>query len=396
MLAKPSFVVLTCLILAGATRASDHLDSPTVTREATADIGDLYAWMSSDTRRLNLAMTLVGASFSERIDYVFHVDSGPAAAATRSTVSLRCRFGKSGTIDCRAHDIDHATGDASHMPGVRGVRGRFRVFADLRDDPFFNNVRGSRAALDVAAKALSAGVVKDAGGCPRFDAATTRKIVDEWRHTDGAPGTNFLAGWKTAAIVVEIDAAAVNAGGPALAVWATTELRETGTLLDRMGRALTGNALLGTFAAADTSNALKERYNRALPAAWQAFAPELAMNLAIYDGFDGICGNQWLAVQNSPPALRYEDLSRLLADDRLHIDSRSGRCTQYLAVEFDLAGATNDDCGGRTPDYDAVDVFRSLLMRGEISGLPDGVDRDDTRTSDDFPFLAPPISSTGR
>jgi hypothetical protein len=75
---------------------------------------------------------------------------------------------------------------------------------------------------------------------------------------------------------------------------------------------------------------------------------------------------------------------------------RSGRCGQYLAAEFDLVGATNDDCGGRTLDYDAVDVFRSLAIRGEISGLSDGVERDDTHTTVDFPFLAPPASSTGK
>ncbi|MBC8027471.1 MAG: DUF4331 family protein [Steroidobacteraceae bacterium] len=326
---------------------------------------------------------------------MFHIDSGTAVAATTTSLSLRCRFDASGTIACHAGNRDRAAGDASHMPGVTGERKRFRVFADLRDDPFFNNVRGSRAALNVAAAAL-AGTSKDAGGCPRFDAATSAKIIGEWRHTDGEPGANFLAGWKTAAIVIEIDVAAVNGGGPALGLWVTTETRDTGVTTDRMGRALTGNALLGTFARKEVSDALKERYNRAPQEHWQEFAAELAGNLAIYDGFDGICGNQWLAVQNAAPATRYTQLSRLLADDRLWVNSRSGRCRQYLAAEFDLVGATNDDCGGRTPDYDAVDVFRSLAMRGEISGLSDGVDRDDARTTTDFPFLRAPTSSTGK
>lgn len=389
------FALAALSLLATIARASDHLDSPTVTRDAAADIGDFYAWMSPDTKRLNLVMTLVGASFSDRIDYVVHIDSGTVAGATTASLSLRCRFGATGTIDCHAGNLDHAAGDASHMPGVTGERKRFRVFADLRDDPFFNNVRGSRAGLNVAAAAL-ASTSKDAGGCPRFDAATSAKIVDEWRHTDGKVGANFLAAWKTAAIVIEIDVAAVNGGGPALGLWVTTETRDTGAITDRMGRALTGNALLGTFAGKEVSDAWKERYNRAPKHLWQEFAPELATNLAIYDGFDGICGNQWLAVQNAAPATRYAELSRLLADDRLWVNSRSGRCGQYLAAEFDLVGATNDDCGGRTPDYDAVDVFRSLLMRGEISGLSDGVDRDDARTTKDFPFLGPPASRTGK
>ena len=385
-----------CALLATATQASDHLDSPTVTRDAKADIGDFYAWMSPDAKRLNLALTIVGKSFSAGIDYVFHIDSGNAVGSTRETATLRCRFDAAGRIDCDAAGIDRARGDASHLPGVTGERRRLRVFADLRDDPFFNNVRGSRAALHVAGAALRAGIAKDAGGCPAFDAATVAKIFDEWRHTDGKPGADFLAGWKTAAIIVEVDVAAVSRGGPTLGLWATAEDRATGVALDRMGRALTGNALLGTFGEEADANAMKERYNRAAPGEWPEFAREIEINLAIYDGFDGSCGNQWLAVRNSPPVTRYADLARLLADDRLWVNSRSGRCTQYLAVEFDHVGASNDDCGGRTPEYDAVDVFRSLLARGEVSGLSDGVDRDDSRTTRDDPFLAPPTSSTGK
>jgi hypothetical protein len=166
-------------------------------------------------------------------------------------------------------------------------------------------------------------------------------------------------------------------------------------VIDRMGRALTGNMLLGTFDSEEASDALKTRYNRAPPAQWASFAAELARNLAIYDGVDGHCRNQWLAVQNTPAARRYHDLANLLADDRLWVNSASRTCRQYLAVEFDFVGDSNRDCGGRTPGYDAVDVFRSLLSHGEIHGLPDGVDRDDAGHSDgEFPFLARPPAPT--
>lgn len=158
-----------------------------------------------------------------------------------------------------------------------------------------------------------------------------------------------------------------------------------------MGRVLTGNALLGTFDAEAASDMRKRQYNAAPPETWQSFAADLAVNLANYDGFDGECGNQWLAVQNSAPRERYGSLARLLADDRLWVNTESRICTQYLAVEFDFVGATNRDCGGRTPDYDAVDVFRSLLARGEAHGLDDGIERDDREHSAKvFPFLAAP------
>ena len=96
-------------------------------------------------------------------------------------------------------------------------------------------------------------------------------------------------------------------------------------------------------------------------------------------------------MQNASPATRYDGLAHLLADDRLWVNSATRTCTQYLAAEFDDAGATQHDCGGRTPNYDVVDVFRSLLVLGYIAGVDDGVRVDDVRTSDSrFPFLAPP------
>jgi hypothetical protein len=383
-------IVLGLLALAAAapTCASDHLDTPTVIADPAADIGDLYAWMAPDGRRLELVMTIVGGRFSDRLRYTFHVDSGRAVGELRATLAIDCVFDAAQSIDCRAAD-DTVTGDAGAEAGLESRGKHLRVFAGLRDDPFFNNVRGTRAALDVAGAALPA-AARDAAGCPRFDAPTAARIRDEWRHTEGHAATSLLAGWKTGALVVSIDLPLVNRGGPKLGVWATTSRRD-GAVIDRMGRALTGNALLETFGTEDAANRRKEEYNRAPRAQWRAFAVDLARNLAIYDGFDGQCGNQWLAVQNAAGPTRYDTLARLLADDRLWINSASTTCTQYLAAEFDFVGALNGDCGGRTPTYDAVDVFRALLANGTTSGLEDGVDRDDGAPSDSrFPFLAAP------
>lgn len=400
---------IACAALLAATfvtraQASDHLDTAAVIADPAGDIGDLYAWTSADGRHLELVMTIVGKKFSDHVRYQFHVDSAHSVGGLESSLTISCEFNAPTAPECRAGDLDYLRGEAGGEQGIRGDKGRFRVFAGLRDDPFFNNVRGTRAALNVADAAMKAGAPKDAGGCPAFDGTTVAKIHEEWRHTEGRPGANFLAGWPTAALVVEIDLDAVTRGGPLLGVWATTVVRgvtpghprklDDGVVVDRMGRALTGNMLLGTFDTESASDAMKTRYNQAVQSDWAGFARELAINLAIYDGFDGRCGNQWLAVQNSPPAERYERLSRLLADDRLWVNSASRKCRQYLAAEFDYVGDTNRDCGGRTPNYDAVDVFRSLLAHGTIKGLPDGVERDDATHSDSvFPFLAKPTEA---
>ncbi len=351
--------------MAPPSQASDHLDSPKVIADPRTDIGDIYAWMSADGRRLNLVMAIVGHSFSREIDYVFHIGSGPRFGATLASSDIRCRW--RGAMVCSAG----------------------RVFAGLRDDPFFNNVKGSRDAFDYAAAALKAGVQRDAAGCPMFSEDQSREILARWGTTDGGPASNFLKGWTPATIVVTVDVAQVNRGGPLLAVWAETAMH--GVRIDRMGRPLTGNALLAPLEADEVSDALKLRYNEASPATAGEFVPEIEKSLALYDGYDGHCGNQLLAGRSASG--RYRAMAELLADDRLWVNSASGKCTQLFAVEMAAAGDVRyrDDCGGRALDYDAVNVYRSLLATGQVTGVSDGVHRDEVVHSNEvFPFVAAP------
>jgi hypothetical protein len=385
-------------LLITSVAASDHLDTQAVIDDPAGDIGDLYAWMAPDGRRLNLVMTVVGKKFSDHVRYAFRIDSGRTPGRTAASSTIECDFISATAPRCRLDGrqdlLDVALGDASGERGIESEQRHFRVFAGLRDDPFFNNVRGTRAALNIAAAALKSGTPRDAAGCPRFDIATSTRILDEWRRTEGRPGENLLAGWNTAALVIAVDLRAVNPGGPMLGVWATTTVRaappghaplQEGVVIDRVGRPLTGNALIGTFDSEEAANARKDQYNRAPEEAWPMFVPDLADNLAIYDGFDGICGNQWLADRRVGLG-RYTRLAVLLADDRIWIDSRARKCEHAFGVELRHA-----DCGGRAPSYDAVDVFRSLLVNGSAHGVEDGVSQDDRRHSDrDFPFLAAP------
>ena len=373
-------------------RASDHLDSPTVIANPQADIGDLFAWTSYDARRLNLVMTIVGKSFSDRIQYTFHIDSGHKFGKTTDTTLIVCRFPKPGVTECNVGAADSASGDASRIEGIRGRHGRFRVFAGLRDDPFFNNVKGTRAAYQVAATALRNGTPVDAAGCPSFDAATSAEIYKQWSHTDGGPATNFLAGWTSSAIVISVDLPLVTHGGKMVAVWATTSAGSK--QIDRAARPLTGGALLGPLATNEISGRMKEDYNAATPQGAAQFVPEIEKSLALYDAFDGKCGNQLLSAGAAPTPQRYEKLASILADDRLWVNTESTICTQLFGVELaSLAGHTEAaiDCGGRTPLYSAANVYRSLLVDGTTTSISDGLDRDEKRHSDtEFPFLAAP------
>jgi hypothetical protein len=377
-----------------SSKASDHLDTPSVIANPQADIADLYAWTSYTGRQLNLVMTIVGHSFSDRIQYTFHIDSGRRFGQTAATTLITCRFPAPKRAECNVGAADTAAGDATSPQGLSGRLQRFRVFAGTRDDPFFNNVKGTRAAYQVAATALRNGTALDDAGCPGFDRATSEAILDQWRHTDAGPGSNFLAGWTSSAIVVSVDLPLVTRGGKLLAVWATTSAGSK--QIDRAARPLTGNALLGTLASEETSDRLKEDYNGSTPAASARFVPEIEKALALYDAFDGKCGNQLLtrSPATAPAAERYRALAELLADDRLWVNSESTICLQLFAVELaTLAGQSERmmDCGGRTPLYNASNVYRSLLVDGSTTSVDDGVDRDDERHSEtEFPFLAAP------
>jgi hypothetical protein len=383
---------LASIVATSATRASDHLDSPTVIANPQADIGDLFAWTSYDARQLNLVMTIVGKSFSDRIQYDFHVDSGHRFGKTTDTTLIVCRFPKPGVTECEVGAADSAAGDASRLEGLHGRHGRFRVFAGLRDDPFFNNVKGMSAAYRVAATALHNGAAADDAGCPQFDAATSAEILRQLSHTDGGPAQNFLAGWTSSAIVISVDLPLVTHGGNFVAIWASTSAG--GKQIDRAARPMTGNSLLGSVAPKEISDQMKEDYNAATPRTAARFAPEIQKGLALYDAFDGKCGNQLLYERDAPAAKRYAALAKVLADDRLWVNTESTLCTQLFAVELaNMAGHTEAaiDCGGRTPLYSAANVYRSLLVDGTTTSVNDGLERDEKQHSEtEFPFLAAP------
>jgi len=384
--------LLVCASVYQSGFASNHLDTPEVIANPQANIGDMYAWIAADGQHLNLVMDIVGHSFSDKLSYVFRVDSGRRFGRTTATTKIICRFPEPGLADCRAGNLDRARGDAGSLQGLEGSRHRFRVFAGLRDDPFFNNVKGTRAAYQVAFAALKGGTARDLAGCPQFDSATAQAILYQWRHTDGGPATNFLAHWTTSALVISVNLDVVDRGGKILAVWGSTET--AARRFDRLGRPLSKNALLGLMDASGVDDTLKDAWNRATPETSARYAADMQKSLAFYDGFDGACGNQFLVDNGPDVAKRYSALAALLADDRLWVNASSSKCTQLFAVELASLARRKDlegDCGGRTPLYDASNTWRSLLVKGALTGIDDGLDHDEHEPSaTDFPFLAPP------
>jgi len=374
-------------------RASDHLDSPATVANPQADVSDVYAWISPEGRKLNLVMTIQGHSFSNRVKYVLHVDSGKVFGQTSASTSIECRFDAATSIHCDVGKADSASGDPTNPAGLEGRNHLFRVYAGLRDDPFYNNVKGLLGAYQAASDAIKNHAAVDAAGCAHFDEATAKAILERMSHTDGGPAQNLLDNWTVSAIVISVDLSAVSGGGKLLAVWGTTS--SGGKQVDHMARPFVANTLLGTapFSTDDPSGLLRQKFNEAPPETSERFIVDLQKSLAFQDSLDGRCGNQFLAQPKESPS-RYRALAKVFADDRLWVNSASSVCTQFFAVELaDLTGqkTASNDCGGRAPTYDTSNVWRSLLIAGATTGVTDGLRKDEHPPSATvFPFLAPP------
>jgi len=163
-----------------------------------------------------------------------------------------------------------------------------------------------------------------------------------------------------------------------------------------MGRAAINTAVTDPFDPSVTDeNAAKDAYNSAIDRAlWPAgFAHAFAPNLAIWDGLDTVCGNQWLAGATAK-AGQYEPLATALSDDVLLVNTASGTCQLYLGVELQATGLVpNTDCGGRTPLENTIDETYSLLALGTTTGVTNGitVKAGAQASLNTFPFLAPPL-----
>ena len=218
---------LAALLCATSAGAADHQDGAAVLTDPASDINDVFAWTSPDGTRLNLVMDVfpfatTAARFSDAVQYVFHTSSSAGfGMASGASADILGTFDASQAISCWGGG-EYVHGDASNAAGLASADGKLKVFAGLRDDPFFFNLDGFKAtAHDVHNAAGS--LTFDAAGCPALDSTTANALVTQLRSAPGggAP-TDHFAGANTLAIVVQIDRTLVTAGGTTVAVWAST------------------------------------------------------------------------------------------------------------------------------------------------------------------------------
>ena len=209
--------------------AADHGDAPAAANEPTADITDLYAWMTDDSSKLNLVMGVNGnagpnATFSDAVTYVFNVSSSQGYGEPQQSARVLCKFIDGTNIECWAGN-QYVVGNPSTPQGIVSTGGGLRVFAGLRDDPFFLDYTNFNATTTAAVQAVVANEVTfDAQGCAQLTPAQQSGLAGLLTQGVGgnSPPSNTFAGQNILALVVQVDKSIVNAGGPVLGVSAST------------------------------------------------------------------------------------------------------------------------------------------------------------------------------
>jgi hypothetical protein len=161
--------------------------------------------------------------FSDSVQYVFHTSSKATFDGTASDeVPVVCEFDAQQTVECWAGDDAYVTGDASNLTGITSSDGKLRVFAGLRNDPFFFNLSGFRATAETVAGAAG-GLTFDAAGCPAVDDATSSALVTQLMSAPGGgAAVDSFANFNVLALVVVVEKSILTTNGPIVAVSAST------------------------------------------------------------------------------------------------------------------------------------------------------------------------------
>jgi len=229
LVAVPVAVTATVASLATAPKAlaADHLDGPQATMDPAADITDVYSFMDGTNvvLVLNVAPQAMAATskFSDKIQYVIHTESTDAFEAPGQKQDIIATFSADQKISLWIGSDIYLTGDASATTGLASADGKVKVFAGLRDDPFFFNFEGFTDAADTVAS-VAAGLTYDEAKCPTNVGASGPVVAGMLAKTNkGAdPAEDFFAGLNVLSIVIQVDKTILNKGGPLLALWGST------------------------------------------------------------------------------------------------------------------------------------------------------------------------------
>ena len=358
---RPSLVlVLAVALLVVPGQTADHRDAPSISEDGRADLLDVFGFVNPNNGNIVFAATInpfsiggaIQMAFGPDILYEFKIDNtgdnvedlviqatfsptvpGPQTFTVRGPVKPRV----TGTSSLRVDDAPAVTGPATGVvvPGQGSVT---RVFAGLRDDPFF---------IDLI------WVLRLIGGMP--GGPLTRP-----------PGIDFFASLNCSILAVEVPPAALRGPtGNVIRFWAASSRARTTT---RSTTPYLADTHAGAFVQVDRTalpaintvlipSRLKDAFNRASPTQDALFRDAAITSLT------GINGDRTYSSTLVDAVL--------LPDVAILDVSRSG-------------GFLN----GRRPEDDVIDIVLQAASRGAVTG--DRVDANDVPYLTDFPFFAPP------
>jgi hypothetical protein len=365
---KPLFAIAgLALIASGAfaslATAADHRDSPLNVANPTADINDVYAFRSPENNN-NLVVAVsvnplivpsdnaTRGNFDDAVQFQIHVDN-TGDLVDDATVNIRKTDNPDALIiSGLGGSITAAITKPGEAPKVYNMGG-IKIFAGLRDDPFFFDLPAFQAFV-AGPKVPAAGLRPAGAGAP----------------TDAFAGTNILA------IVIEAPITALtgrsDANSGTIKAWASST--RNGARIDRMAIPAINTALIPT--------SMKDAFNAGDPQGdATAFRPAATTQInglrAAVDNLFGIS-----APQSGGPLgpLTSEQVAAALIPDIVTIDFSK-------PVQFPNGRRLNDD---------VIDVALGVVLnRGGSAGISDGVNGNDKAFSTAFPYLADPHTGAG-
>jgi len=357
------FLAALAVLLASPTaplRSADHRDAPTISEDGRADLLDVFGFVNPNNGRVVLAATVnpfaiggaLAVTFAPDVLYEFKIDNtgdnvedlviqatftptvpGPQAVSVRGPAKPIV----TGSTSLLVEEAPAATGPATGVV-IAGSGNVTRVFAGLRDDPFF---------IDLI------WVLRLIGAQP--GGPLTR-----------APGIDFFRTLNCSILAIELPAAALRGPtGNVIRFWGTTGRARQSV---RAGTPYFGDTHSGPFIQIDRTalpaintvlipGRLKDAFNRAVPTQDHLFRDAAIESL--------------FAINND------RTYSGTLVDAVLLPD----------VATLDLT-KTDGFLNGRRPEDDVIDIVLQAASRGAVRG--DGVDANDVPYLADFPFFAPP------
>ena len=352
-----AIAVLTIGVAPLISGAADHLEAPLAKANHDLDITDIYAFDGANSKNTVLVLnvnpfagtaTNAGTKFSTDGEYNLNIDkNGDFVADDVYTVTFgsdapdgkqSLTLWKNGTAL-----VNGKTGNANNASGAK-------VYAGLRDDPFFFDLVSFRAWRD-----------PDGNGAFTYTGPTTFAGIDTFR------------GANVSSIVLEIPDSWL---GSSANYWGSTLL--DGTVIDRMGKPALATVFVNPFG----GDSDKDAYNQTAPSA----------DVATWGGLFTTVEGVFYPEPGVPAAI-----TAALLPDVLHIDAAHLGKSTGTSFTGDTAGNV---LNGRTLAEDVIDV-EFYVVTGGIGcllggGLPchpilttDGVAANDTAFPGSFPYLAP-------